>query len=215
MNNIIIRDIKEKDLPFLKELMVEAWGEGWNLNSFNQNSDAFQALLEAYLSMFLNNCTFGKVAVFENRVIGAILCSANKDKEKFRHLQKDRLPHTLALLSMSETERRDIIEHLSVSFQTIGQLLENKMDIYDGSLEYIVVSNQVQGQKIGKLLWQEACSYFNSKNSKSIYLIADSQCNTGFYDHNGFLKADTKKAVYNYSTCYKEFDVFLYEYNFN
>lgn len=211
MQNTSFRDIEENDLPILKSLIVEAWGEGWNLGSFDQTTDSFQALLETYLSMFLNSGTFGKVAVVDGNVAGAIICSANGEEERFRQLQKDRIAHTLALLNAPERERADIVEHLSVSFQTIGQLLENRVEAYGGSLEFIVVSEQAQGFGIGKMLWHEALAYFNSKNVKSIYLITDSQCNTGFYDHSGFSKAATKEAVYNYAAGQKKFDIYLYE----
>jgi len=214
MTDVIIRNIEENDLPAIKSFIVEAWGEGWNLGSFDQNSDMFQALLETYLSMFLDSSTFAKVAVAGGKVVGAVMCSVNGEAETLRHLQKDRIQHTLALFSASETERKDIVEHLSTSFQTIGQLLESRVDIYDGSLEFIVVARQAQGLKIGKTLWREASDYFKSKNAKAIYLIADSQCNTGFYDSNGFSRIATKKAVYNYTAGQKKFDVYLYGYNF-
>ena len=214
MNDLIIRDIKENDLYVIKSFIVEAWGEGWNFSSFDQDTDMFQALLETYLSMFLNSSTFAKVAVAESKVVGAVLCSANGDVETFRHLQKDRILHTLSLLCASETVRKDIVEHLSTSFQTIGQLLGNRVDNYDGSVEFIAVAKQAQGLKIGKTLWDEAVNYFKSQNAKSIYLIADSQCNTGFYDSNGFSKVATKEAVYNYTAEQKKFDIYLYSYDF-
>jgi len=214
MSDVIIREIEETDLPTLKSLIVEAWGDGWNFARFDQDSDVFQALLETYLSMFLNTSTFGRVAVMDKKVVGAVLCAANGEAEIYRQLQKDRVLHTLMLLNATESERGDIVEHLSVSFQTIGQLLENRVDAYDGSLEFIAVAKQAQGLKIGKMLWDEARAYFNAKQAKSIYLIADSQCNTGFYDCNGFSKAGTREAVYNYTTGQKKFDVFLYDYRF-
>jgi len=214
MQNIIFRDINEHDLPALKALIVEAWGEGWNLKRFDQASDLFQALLELYLSMFLNSSTFGKVAVMEDEIVGAVLCSMNGEAEQFRQLQKDRISHTLLLLNATEAEHTDIVEHLSVSFQAIGKLLENRDNIYDGSLEFIAVSKQAQRVGIGKSLWNEAAAYFKSKNAKSIYLIADSQCNTGFYDNNGFSKEKTAEAIYNYTTGRKKFDIYVYEYRF-
>jgi len=214
MSDIVIREIEEKDLSALKSLIVEAFGEGWNLGRFNQNNDSFQALLEVYLSMFLNSSTFGKVAMLKNEVVGIILCSAQGETEKFRQLQKDRAAHTLMLLTATEDERTDIVEHLSTSFQAIGKLLEHSVHAYDGSLEFIAVSKKAQGLKIGKMLWDEASAYFNAKNTKSIYLIADSACSVGFYDYNGFSKVGTTEAIYNYTTGQKKFDIFVYEYKF-
>lgn len=214
MNDVIIRDFEKKDLPALKSLIIEAFGEGWNLGQFDQSESYFEALLEVYQSIFLNHSTFGKAAVLGGKVVGIVLASAKGEAEKFRLLQTDIAPNTLTLLAAPEAKRKDIVEHLSISFQTIGQLLENRIDTYDGSLEFIAVSKLAQGLKIGKMLWDEAGAYFNSKNIKSIYLISDSACNVGFYDRNGFSKVCENEAVYNYTTGQKTFDIFLYEYRF-
>jgi len=214
MNDVIIRDLEEKDLPAFQSLIVEAFGEGWNLGRFDQSKDFFQALLEVYQSMFLNASTFGKVAVLDDQVLGAVLASAKEEITTFRRWQADVAPNTLTLLAAPESERKDMAEHLSISFQTIGQLLEHRADTYDGSLEFLAVSKLAQGLKIGKMLWDEAVTYFNSKNAASIYLIADSACNVGFYDGNGFSKAAEEEAVYNYTTGQKTSTIFVYEYQF-
>ena len=214
MNNIIVRDIKEEDLPALKSLMVEAFGDGWNLGRYDNTAGYFDALLEVYLSVFLNSSTFGRVVEVDGNIAGAVLASAGGEAEKFRLMQKNIASNTLTLLSAPEAVRMDIVEHLNKSFQAIGQLLEHRAGDYDGSLEFIAVSKQTRGKKIGKRLWDEACAYYKSKGVKSIYLIADSACNVGFYEHNGFLRVDTKETVYNYTTGQKKFDVYVYEYKF-
>ena len=212
MYNIKIRDIEEKDLPALKSFIVEAWGDGWNLKRFEQDTDFFQSLLDVYLSIFLNSSTFGKVATMDDAVVGAILGAVHGEQPIFRQFQKDIAPNTLTLLGAAESERLDIIEHMSTSFQSIGALLENRLDDYNGSLEYIVVAKQAQGLKIGKQLWNALSDYFTLKNAKSIYLITDSQCNVGFYEHHGFVKVDTQQATYNYVAGQKTFDMYLYTY---
>jgi len=214
MNNVVIRDIEEKDLPAIKSLIAEAFGEGWNLERFAGNDELVQALLGTYASIFLEPSTFGKVAELGGEVVGVVLCSAKGEAAKFGQLHKDIMPNALTLLTAEEDERADIVEHISVSFQTIGELIGNKIDNYDGSLELFVVTEKARGLKIGKALWNEACAYFKSKNAKSVYLIADSKCNVGFYDNNGFTKVDTKEAVHNYTIGQKKNSIFLYEYRF-
>ncbi|MCL2446859.1 MAG: GNAT family N-acetyltransferase [Oscillospiraceae bacterium] len=212
MSNVTIRQMEEKDLPALKLLILEAFGEGWNLARFDHSKAHFQALLELYQSMFLNASTFGKVAVLGGEIVGAVLIAAKGETEKFRQWQADIVPNTLALLAAPEAERNDILEHLSVSFQTISQLLEDRVDRYDGSLEFIAVSKQAQGLGIGKALWNQALSYLHAAHVQSIYLITDSACNTGFYDNNGFSQVSAKDAVYSYSSGQKRSTVFVYEY---
>ena len=214
MEGVVIRDMEEEDLAALKSLILESFGDGWNLRRFDQGKSSFQALLEVYLSIFLNSSTFGRVAENEGRVIGAVLASVKGEVKKYRLMQKDIAPNMLALLSASKAERMDIIEHLSTSFQAIAQLLESSADIYDGSLEFIAVSKHKQGLKIGKALWDEASAYFKSKNVNSLYLITDSACNIGFYDNNAFSKVAGKEVTYNYTTGQKKFDIIIYDYSF-
>jgi len=215
MSDIIVRDIEENDLPVLKALIAEAFGEGWNLGRFAENKGFLSSLLSIYLSMFLEPSTFGKVAEAEGEVVGAVLCSVGGEATTLRRLLKDIMPNTLALLAAPEAERFDIVEHISVSFQTIGKLLEGNVDAYDGSLEFIAVSAQARGLGIGKTLWSEACGYFNSKNTESIYLITDSACNIGFYEHSGFSRVGAERAVYNYTTGQRQSEVYVYEYRFD
>ncbi|MCL2522573.1 MAG: GNAT family N-acetyltransferase [Erysipelotrichales bacterium] len=213
MSNVIFRDIEENDLDALKGLIVEALGKGWNFEHYNQSTPLFQALLDVYLSMFLNSSTFGKVAIVDKEIIGVILCSACGEEEKFRYMQKDRATQTLILLSAEEEKRKDIVEHLSVSFQAIGILLEDKIN-YEGSLEFIAVAKKARGLNIGKSLWNQASDYFKAKKIKQIYLITDSDSSFGFYDNNGFLKVANQEVFYNYSNGKKKNDIFLYEYKF-
>ena len=214
MRDLIIRDIREEDLPALKSLIIEAFGKGWNLERFDQDGDFFAALMDVYLSIFLESSTYGSVAEVGGKTVGAILCSVRGEPEKFRQMLKGTAPNTLTLLSGTQTERESTVEHLSVSFQTIGRLLEGRLETYDGGLEFIAVSQQAQGMKIGKKLWEQARAYCASKGAKHIYLISDSACNTGFYDHNGFLRVAAEEAVYNYAAGQKRSQVYVYEYRF-
>jgi len=212
MRELVIRDMEEADLPAFRGLIVEAFGAGWNLGRFDQGADYFEALLRVYQGMFLDASTFGKVAVLGGEVVGAVLASVPGDAERFRGWQRDVAPHTLALLSAPEAERRDMVEHLSVSFQAIGGLLAERVEDYDGSLEFIAVSESAQGLGIGKMLWEEALGYFASKGVKAIYLIADSNCNFGFYDGNGFVRVGAQAVAYAYVAGRKMSEVFLYAY---
>ena len=214
MNEIIIRDIVEADLPALKSLIAEAFGKGWNLERYYKDEHLAGALLGIYLSIFLEPGTFGKVAAVDGEVVGVVLCSVNGQKPKFRQLLTDTAPNTLTLLAAAEDMRLDVVEHMSTSFQTIGGLLEDRMGAYDGGLELLAVTERARGLKIGKALWEEACAYYNSEGAKTIYLIADSDCNFGFYDNNGFTRAAARKAEYNYTTGQRITQVYVYEYRF-
>jgi len=214
MDKLVIREVEETDLPALKSLIVEAFGEGWNLKRFAHKEDFFQTLLDVYLSIFLEPSTCGRVAEVDGQVVGVMLASVKGETPAFRRFLKDIAPNTLTLLSATEAERMDIVAHMSVSFQTIGQLLGGRLDTYDGALELLVVSERAQGLGIGKTLWREAVAYFGSKDVTSVYLIADSRCNVGFYEHSGLVQVASEEAIYHYAAGQRRSDIYVYEYLF-
>ena len=214
MIDVITRNVEEKDLPILKSLMAEAFGKEWNFEHLNLNSDFCKGMLEVYLNIFLNSATFGKVAELGGKVVGAILVSVNGELKKFRLMKDDIVSSALGLLNGSEIERMTMAKVLTAPFHSISQLLENRSDDYDGSLDFFVVTEQARGLKIGKKLWNEATAYCNSKNAKSISIITNSGCNVGFYDYNGFPKVDVVETVCDYPSGQRKFDTILYEYQF-
>ena len=69
-------------------------------------------------------------------------------------LIEDSTAHTLALMNASRTDRENISEFLSKTIQTYEELIKDRMNDYDGCLEFFVVSEKARGLKIGKRLWR-------------------------------------------------------------
>jgi len=133
-------------------------------------------------------------------------------ERRYRALQEDSTHHTLIMLSASDDERFDTIEHLTKADEAMNDLHELADHDYDGSIEFLCVSEKAQGLKIGRKLWIEASNYFISKKARSVCVVTDTSCNFGFYDHIGFSRAATKDVGFNYSTGQKKLEMFLYDY---
>jgi len=214
MDEVVYRDIEQRDLPALKSLMAEAFGREWNFERLDPKSDFYAGMLEVYLNVFLSSATYGKVAVMDGRVVGAILVALNGEVKRFRLMKEDGVSSTLALLTGTDIERMTMAEVLTVPFESIALLLENKVGNYDGSLDFFAVTQPARGLKIGKRLWSDAAAYCNDRNAKSISVITNSGCNVGFYDFNGFSKVDATETLCNYPTGQRKFDTLLYDYRF-
>jgi ribosomal protein S18 acetylase RimI-like enzyme len=214
MSNVLIRDVESKDLEQVKALVIQTWGEAWNLERFTGDKDKLFANLEIYLNVLLNSSTFGRVAVQNDEVVGAIFCSMKGEEKRYRALQEDSTHHTLIMLAASDDERFDTIEHLTKAEEVMNGLYKLATREYDGSIEFLCVSEKAQGLKIGKKLCLEASSYFTSKNARYVNVVTDTSCNFGFYDHIGYSRAVTKEVVFNYSTGQKKLEMFLYDYSY-
>ena len=140
MDSVFIRDVESVDMPEIKSLVIQTWGEAWNLGRFADDNDKLFANLEIYLNILLNSSTFGRVAVRNNEVVGVIFCSMKDDEKRYRTLQEDSTHHTLIMLAATDDERFDTIEHLTKADGVMNELYES--DISFGKYEFGIVGNE-------------------------------------------------------------------------
>jgi predicted N-acetyltransferase YhbS len=210
MKNIVIREIEAGDLTTIKAMIDEAWD--WA--ELVESQKVLDATLGLYLNQILYESSFARVAVLDNKVVGCIFGFVDGEAPKYRMLQEDGLEHSLTLLNATECERKDVYECISKLNGVYDQLISGKEDLYDGTLDFFVVSEEVQGLGIGKMLWHELGIYFQEKNAKSIYVYTDSECNVEFYDHSGFQRKSEQELTYTFSDGDWTVDVYLYDYQF-
>lgn len=211
MNQVIIRDVESKDLPEIKTII----GKTWNLGRLPESESTLEAALNIIRNGILNKSSFGRVAILNEQVVGFIFGSRKGDDPKYRLLQEDGAMDTLALLMATDKERADVIEYIEKTYSTYEQLIVDKINDYDGCLEFFAVSEEARGLKIGQKLWHELSAYFKSKSTNAIYLYTDTSCNYGFYDYNGFSRKDEQEVTFHFTAQQENKTVFLYDYQFN
>jgi len=209
MKSAIIREVEAKDIPAIKNAINDVWP--WS--DLIQDKKTLDATLGMYLNQVLFEATFGRVAVLNDEVVGVIFGIVNDSEPKYRMLLEDSASHTLTLLGASDTERKGIYEYFS-KITLVYEQLNSDPDKYDGTLDFLVLTNAAQGFGIGKSLWLALKAYFKEHNAKSIYLYSDDECNFGFYEHQGFRRTGEQKTAFNFDGEIFESGIFLYEYKF-
>ena len=213
MNQLTIREVQAKDLQTVKEMTDNTWK--WS-DLLEDDKSAINALITIYINQFLHNSSFGRVAVVNNNVVGVIFGFANGEVPKFRMLQEDAMEHTLALLNLSEEARKNVYECLAKYQNAYRRIISGKEHLYDGQAVFFAVSEEARGLGVGKALWNELKAYFVEKNAKSIYLFSDTDCNFGFYEHNGFTRKDAQEMCCVFTEKGERYewkvDILLYEY---
>lgn len=211
MNEVLIRNVESTDFPHIKRIIKESW----DINNLVESQETLYATLGMYLNQVLYKSTFGKVAVSNGEVVGLIFGSLNKEEPTYRMLIEDSAEQIITLMNASETDRKNISEFFVKTFQTYEELIENRIQDYEGCLEFFVVSEKARGLKIGKKLWHELKSYFESHNAQAIYVYTDTSCNYGFYDYNGFMLQSQQDVTFELINEQFPLTIFLYEYPFN
>ena len=211
MNNVIIRDVEINDIPSIKTAISKIWD--WS--ELIEDEKTINATLGIYLNQVLFDATFGRVAVLCDKVVGVIFGYVEGKEPNYRMLLEDGTAHTFTLLKASERDRFCIDEFFTKQNGVYEQLVDGIEDEYNGTLDFLILTEDAQGLGIGKKLWLSLKQYFEEHNVKSIYLYSDEDCNVGFYEHQGFTRRNEQTAAYEFGEHIHKSGIYLYEYQFN
>lgn len=207
MNNIIIRDVEVKDVLAIKHAIDEVWC----FSDIIEGEELLNATIGLYLNQILYHATFGRVAVLNGKVVGVIFGIVNGEAAKYRKLLEDGTAHAITWLGASEQEQKGIYEYFSKQKEVYKQLSNNLLDHYDASLDFLVLTEAAQGLGIGKKLWASLKAYFEEKNAKTVYLYTDTECNFGFYEHQGFTRKREQEVDFDFEGHIFKVTNFLYD----
>jgi ribosomal protein S18 acetylase RimI-like enzyme len=211
MNVVTIRDIETKDMKQIRDIVKDVW----DFSEFMGNEKVADAAVGIYFSQFFTNSSFGKVATLNGEVVGVVFGSLNGQEPHCRMLQGNQINDIMILMRAPVKVRRDFTYYVQTINDANAELIQGKVDDYDGALDFFIVSKKAQGLKLGKQLWNHAVNYFKDHQADKIYLYTDTYCNFGFYDYNGFKRANTKDVVMEFSGGDDQVGIYLYEYSFN
>ena len=211
MRQVIIRDVEERDFLEIKKIIDQTWG----FEKLYPDKAALDTALGIYFNQVLYGCSFGKAAILDNKIVGVIFGSANGEKPKYRMMLEDSTKQILTLLTLPESYRKNIYEYTYKLCGAYDELLESKADLYKGTLDFLIVSEEARGLKIGQKLWEEISLYFQKNNAESIYVFTDTNCNYGFYEHLGFSMKEARDIEFVFGSEHLPLKIFLYDYRFN
>lgn len=208
MKQLIYRNIKKSDYPTIKELINSAW----HFERFATNEKIREDILEIYLRNCLKEQTFTRVVEDEGKVVGILVGRSENEYKKFRMSTHD-LPIIWHIIKLcfSEEARQTTKGYRSFS-KAYRELIENRVQEFDGELVLFIVDESYRGQGMGKKLTTLFFEYMKQTQTKHIYLYTDTECNYGFYDKQGFEKVDERWIEVENLAGKQKMGVYLYSY---
>ena len=206
-----MRNVEEEDMKQVRDIVRDIW----DFVDFMSCEKIADAAVAVYLNQFFRNSSFGKVALLDGEVVGVVFASVVGEAPTCRMLQGDHINNTITLMEAPDYVRSDFTLYIRTIIDANALLISGKVDEYDGSLDFLIVSQKAQGLKVGKKLWHQAATYFKKHQAQKIYLYTDTYCNVGFYEHNGFKRVNTKDIVMGFSEGNDQVSNYLYEYSFS
>ena len=213
MEKVLYRNLIEEDYEVCKKLIGEAFG----FNEFIKDDKFLNLMLESYLNECMLESSFSKVAIKDNSIIGLILGGADNDKARLKvnnnfklDYEEEEIEHLMK--NVSEENKNVIKELLSIKM-VYDEIIKDKRDEFDGSIQLFIVSKESRGLGVGKELLNYLFDYMKGMDVKSLYLYTDTRCNYGFYDSQNFKRLIEKELYFD--SIKTKLDVFLYGYCFN
>lgn len=202
---IELREYKKEDYETIKNIIRKTW-------NYDQLTDSKTAnkLAKVFLDSCLNNYTFSRVALQDEKVIGIILLNdIKKHKFSFRKTMKQFKSVTSLLLSKKGRQVCKLFGNIS---GLDNELLKENNKKYQAELSLFAIDENARGLGIGKMLFNEVLNNNKKDNITDFYLFTDTSCNYGFYEHQGMkrcIEKDKKVVVNNQESIMK---FFIYEY---
>ncbi|MGL5087389.1 MAG: GNAT family N-acetyltransferase [Clostridium sp.] len=211
MDKVIYREFKERDLEYIKNLFIDTW----KIDKYITSKDIQDKVAAIYVNMCIDESTFSKVAVINNRVVGIILGNREGNKRIASRI-KCRYKILVDIISIALTggdDKNKFKEYGKIS-RAYKELINGREKDFNGSVVFLVLDKDCQGLGIGKQLMKYLKEYMEEKDAKSIYVYTDTKCNYKFYDSQGFDLVDNRILNMSMEENTNELDIYLYKYDF-
>ena len=195
MSQMIIRDLEVGDVAAIKVAMMDVWG----YSDFTKDEEVLSAAVGLDFNQVLHGATFMRVATVDDEVVGVIAGVVKSQTPSYRHHLENGTGHAITVAKKAPSIiQKAIYEYLSKQREVYAELLKGIEDDYDGTLEFLVLSEKAQGLGIGKKLHASLMDYFEETGAKSVYLFTDTSSNFGFYEHLGWARRIEHNAVFKF-----------------
>ncbi|MEC0092673.1 GNAT family N-acetyltransferase [Paenibacillus macquariensis] len=210
MDNVTYRKLTKKDYERVKELICDAFRFG----EFIEDKKFLDSILNIYLHSCILDSSFSKVAEKDNKVIGVILGSAKKDKNRLSKSHSILVTASAFFkLMISSKENKKLFKEFLKIQDIYKEIIQGKQDSLQGCVHLFIISKESRGLGVGKTLINYLSNYMQSMEVESMYLYTDTRCNYGFYDSQNFKRLNEKEIYLD--SIQEKLNIFLYGYDFN
>ncbi len=208
MSQIQYRAIEKRDY----EAVCEIINQSFYLYAYIKKEKVLEEFKKNYIYGCLAEATYTCVAEKDGVIVGIIMGNAKAKYSIVQHMLPviKMIYHSWRMKCLGKKEEGvKTFQHLHEIYHSFNK---KHKGMFDGVLTLFAVSKEARGFGIGKRLWRRLYDYLKENNVHQIYLYTDSNCNTGFYDKQGFrrIEEETLNVVREGKTV--PMAIYLYEY---
>lgn len=207
MEKVKYRKLQKNDYKQIIKLIDDAW----NFDKFIDNKKSKEHMLKGFMRTALSNQNYTQIAEVDGEAVGLLFGRIPKSKGRAKSLKSMpiALYHGIYLFIKGKNERK-MLQDFGKMIVAYEKLRKNTGKKFDAEIVLFIVNSKCRGLGIGKELINNYLDYCNKQKVKSLYVMTDTNCNYGFYDHMGFTKEGSQKVTFDLYSGAMEFDVFIY-----
>lgn len=163
-----IRDFRESDISSLVPFINDEW-------HFDLYGPEWERLVAEYVAEYVSRSDFSKVAVYDGIPVGIVTASVEVDPGASARME----------MMMARYPGNGYITDQKLLDST-DEFLRSQNDMSgSGELVLLIVSSDMKGKGIGRMLLGEAASFLKNQGCRGMQISTDTDCNYGFYEHLG------------------------------
>lgn len=208
METIIYRNIEEKDYPQVSRMLCGIW----RFDKYIADGETAKKAGESFFMSYLARQNYAEVAERAGVILGVLLGHLNSIPfpEKHRHWKAESDRRLFFFTHSKEGRKFYEVQKRTAKYE--AQLLDPYEGRFDAELVLFATAPEARGLGIGKTLLSRFNAFLSGHGAKNAFLLTDSFCNYGFYDHLGYERIAETEGFLGIERDGKPFHFYLYKY---
>lgn len=208
MEPIHYRNVTKQDYPQVSEMLCGIWQFDRYLGDAEVARRAGLAFWYAYLA----RQNYAEVAECGGKILGVLLghCASLPFPAEHKGFEKEARRFLREFSRSGEGRRFYKAQTRTAKYER--QLLAPYEDGFDAELVLFATAPEARGLGIGKCLLSRFNAFLKNQDARHAFLLTDSFCNFGFYDHLGYERLAEVEGLLGIEPDGKPLHFYLYGY---
>lgn len=208
MEPINYRNVTEQDYPQVSEMLCGIW----QFDKYLKDAEIVRRAGLAFWHAYLARQNYAEVAERGGRILGVLLghCVSLPFPAEHKGFEKEARRFLREFSRSGEGRKFYRAQMRTAKYER--QLLAPYEDRFDAELVLFATAPEARGLGIGKGLLSRFNTFLKEREARHAFLLTDSFCNFGFYDHLGYERLAEVEGLLGVEQDGKPLHFYLYGY---
>lgn len=208
MEPIHYRGITQQDYPQVSSMLCEIW----KFDKYLRDADVVRRAGLAFWYSYLARQNYAEIAEREGAVLGVLLghCASLPFPPEHKGFEKEARRFLREFSKSGEGRKFYKAQTRTAKYER--RLLAPYEGKFDAELVLFATAPNARGLGVGKGLLSRFNAFLEEREARRVFLLTDSFCNFGFYDHLGYERLGETEGLLGIEEDGKPLHFYLYGY---